>query len=415
MMTPTALLLVTLLQSAPAPHDTLLVKDLRARAVPMRLANGTLSGAGADSLLAEAKRSQFFLIGEDHGFADVPELGKALMPRLAAAGYQHLALEMGPVSAGLLARSMGRADMDDALSRMFREYPMAIPFASREELEFYGAAKALSPVESIWGLDQEFLFSPAVLLSRLAELAPQGKSAPVARTMADRAAHATREAISRHDPALLFILASADSDWARLDSAFAGTTVPEARDIIRELRASREIYLTSMSRGYQSGLMRSLLMKQHFMDYYRRAQARGKSYPKVVYRFGSNHVIQGASYTGHYDIGNLARELAASTGRTSFNVFVLVLNGTQNKYLPYVGNDADRTGAYDAGSSLEMDVSPFAGAVVDSTSWTYIDLRPLRGRVAAGRYGALERRLEKTLTGFDAVVVIPRARANRTF
>jgi hypothetical protein len=44
----------------------------------MRFENGALNGPGADLILADVPPAQFILVGEDHDFADPPEIALAL-------------------------------------------------------------------------------------------------------------------------------------------------------------------------------------------------------------------------------------------------------------------------------------------------------------------------------------------------
>ncbi len=81
-------------QEATAP---LLDSLLAANARDLSLENGVLSGEGAAFLLAEASRSQFLALGEEHNALEIPELTTALFPTLQqSAGYQYLAVEQDP-------------------------------------------------------------------------------------------------------------------------------------------------------------------------------------------------------------------------------------------------------------------------------------------------------------------------------
>ena len=44
----------------------------------MQIRGGVLTGEGADLILSELPDAQFILVGEDHGFADPPEIALAL-------------------------------------------------------------------------------------------------------------------------------------------------------------------------------------------------------------------------------------------------------------------------------------------------------------------------------------------------
>jgi hypothetical protein len=183
-----------------------------------------------------------------------------------------------------------------------------------------------------------------------------------------------------------------------------------------ELRESREIYKKNFEgAGYDSNLQRSILMKRHFMAYYNRAAAQRGTQPKVLFKFGANHVKRGRNFTNVYDMGNLVSELAAANGSASFHLFVLPLGGTQNSYVPFLANAADKekkveirenSGAFDGRAFLQTK---------NGKDWAVIDLRPLRPLVSAGNIKDLPRGFADLVWGFDAILIIPETKAATLF
>ena len=397
-----------------------LADELARHRYPLTLENGRLGGEGARVLSDEAKASEFVLVGEDHGLAEMPRFVDALFRLVAPHGYRHLAVEAGPLTERYLTRMASGADAQKAFADFNREHPFALPFYSwREEAEMLeSAVRIVGPAtrEPIWALDQEFILSSSVHLERLVELAPNARARAVATEYADKAKTEFARMVEAKNPGLVFLASAAADDFKRLGEAFHAAPGTEAARILDELEVSWEIYQKNFTgRGFDSNQQRADLMKRHLMQYYDRARAIEKAPPKAVFKFGAYHMKRGRSFINVYDVGNLVSELAAANGSRSFHVLAVAAKGTQNTYLPFVGVDADRQKAYDAVAAFDfMDVKPLVGAALGG-SWTLVDLRPVRPLLAARKLGALDRGLEETIWGYDAVVVIPESHASTLF
>ena len=58
-----------------------------------------LADTGRAFLLDEARRSDYFLLGELHGDNEIPQLIRKLWPEMWKAGYRHVAAEVSPWAA----------------------------------------------------------------------------------------------------------------------------------------------------------------------------------------------------------------------------------------------------------------------------------------------------------------------------
>ncbi|MEK7727840.1 MAG: hypothetical protein AAB354_05460 [candidate division KSB1 bacterium] len=222
--------------------------------------------------------------------------------------------------------------------------------------------------------------------------------------------------VAGKNPGLVFLASAQKADFEKLENAFGPQAPLEAQEILLELRTSWEIYAKNFAgAGYESNAQRAGLMKKHFMNYYQQALEQEGSLPKVLFKFGVYHIKKGRSYTNVYDIGNLAAELAQANNSHSFHLFVLGAAGTQNAYLPFVGNEADKNKKIDAVATYDFaDIKPFLAAA-DQKLWTVFDLRPLRPLLHAQKLGSLAASTKELLWGYDAVLVIPQVRAATLF
>ena len=67
---------------------------------------------------------------------------------------------------------------------------------------------------------------------------------------------------------------------------------------------------------------RAALMRSNFLRHWQAAKRDGKT-PKVIAKFGSNHIVRGLNNTATFDLGTLLPEIAAAEGSRSFSVLEL--------------------------------------------------------------------------------------------
>lgn len=383
----------------------------------LALDEGVLKGRGADFLLSEAKAAQFFLIGEDHGIAEVPQFTVALFQQMNPMGYHHFAIETGPLTAQLLTRLAAEPNAQAAFSAFHKENPFAVPFYNwhEEAALLIAVLKALKPgAQPLWGLDQEFIMSSKLHFKKLLALAPNDDARRVVEEFYEKTQTEFSRMVESKNPGLVFLASAQHADFEKLENAFGPQPPLEAQEILFELKTSWEIYVKNFSgAGYESNAQRAGLMKKHFMRYYQQALAQEGNPPRVLFKFGVYHIKKGRSYTNVYDIGNLAAELANNS--RSFHLFVLGASGAQNAYLPFVGNEADKNKKIDAVATYAfVDIKPFLAAA-DQNLWTVFDLRPLRPLLHAQKLGSLAPNTKELIWGYDAVLVMPQVRAATLF
>lgn len=416
---PALLLALVLLPAAAraADPDPALLAAFAANRHAIRLQDGRLEGDGAKLLLDEAAKSQFFLLGEDHGTAETAQIGQAMAIALQPLGFRHVAIEAGPLTGERLER-LARQGGTAALAQFAAAHPFALPFFGWAEEQSYLAAAVRtygpSTKRVVWGLDQEFVFSPGFHLDRLGELATTPAARQAVRAMQEWNERGARELAAKHDPSAVLMMNATPADFDALAAAFPKGG--EAARIIGELKASAAIYQLWLQRqGYESNLERSLLLKRHFVADYDEAVRAGEARPRVLLKFGLNHLMRGRTYVDVYDLGTFLPELAARNGMQAFHVAILERGGTVNALGPMSTDPAaDRAQRYDplASRNFEFDAAPFLSAG-DAEAWTLLDLRPLR-RLLAAKKVAIDESGARLIWGYDAAIIIPVAHAART-
>ena len=191
--------------SLPAQDGSQLSELLNKETYDLALTNGKLTGKGAEFLIREAKTSQFFLIGESHGIAEMPRLTTAMFRELNKFGYNNFAIETGPITARRMERI---AKKPNGFATFNTAYPFALPFFNlREEAKMIEDVLKLTKFrkDTLWGLDQEFAASPHFHLVRLYELAPNEKAKSILKPYYDLAKTEYQRIVKTKNPTIAFL------------------------------------------------------------------------------------------------------------------------------------------------------------------------------------------------------------------
>lgn len=383
-----------------AASDSLLRALLHEHRRTLVLDQGRLSGAGADFLLEEGRQAQFFMIGEEHGIADVPELTAAVFRALRPHGYEHLVIETSPITAALLDRlsRYGR----DSLSALFKRYPLAVPFYNwHEEADLLvSAMEGVGQVQVLLGVDYEFLLGTSLALVELERRAYTEQARSLARRYREQAEAGERAFVGGDHSGLFFKRMSPD-DFDALRTAFSKD--PEAGSLVDVLQTSAEVWrLQFAGENYRSNLARTDLIKETFAQAYRRAKGARAEGPRMLLKLGANHLFRGRTAVNVYDVGNLAAMLAEYEGGHAFNVMVVSGSGTERAFFHPTAPGTRREEA----AAWSMPLYQAA----DMERWTVFDLRPLRPLLHSGRL-EVNPELERLIWGYDAFLVLTGSRA----
>ncbi len=397
-----------LLASAPnfAADDKIFAEALREQRRLMTVEDGQLRGEGATWLIERAARAQFVLIGEDHGFADVPRFAQALQRGLGDRRFNHLVVEVGAHTTARIEHAL-RAD-PEGLVEINRRYPLSLPFLSlREDGELAASFVAALPEgRALWGVDQEFILSTTANLDALASRATTRAQRRVVARYREQALQADAAMRRAHSPEATVLTRWRARDFDALRAPFADDAA--ARELIDALDLSARIYREQNTAPYRSNASRSILMKREFMRQYDAALAAGEA-PRVMFKLGAFHAGRGLSPTLQYDLGNLASELAQSRGGESLHLLVLATSGENNRHLAFSADDSDCAVTYDAAAELAvLDAAMLLDAAA-SDAVTVLDFTALR---ESGQPRPPKDSVLATLIhSYDAVVLIPHARA----
>lgn len=361
----------------------------------------TFSGPALDQLLAAARDSQFFLIGEEHGIAENPKLVAQLFATLVADGYDKLVIEVSPPVAAILDTATLSGGIEGL--RQLYASPGGEPafFGMLEEAELLVAARAALPDagEVLWGVDYEVASDRPLLRHLQHTVRPASSSQPLdALLEASNASWAQYEETG--DPRFIF---SFSGDPALVTAVRDAWPDPddEAVRILDTLQSTFEINQSWIrGRGWESNARRAALLRSNFLGHWQHAKQNGST-PKVLVKLGANHVVRGRNMTGTFDLGTLLPAIAAVEGNRSFSVLVLpgaeslvaVLNPSSWTYEPKPAKDNYSQGI----DALTDAVYPDAFTLIDLTA-----LRPIVGS-RIDKYGVDVARI---VHGFDMLLVM---------
>lgn len=408
--------LFTLLFAAPCLAQTerlsQKLSDVRSN---LRLEGEHLEGPGAQVLARAIADVQFVAIGEDHGMSEVPRFVSAVCGMLGPSGFRTMAVEAGPIVTSQLQRWVHVEDGRTQLKEFLNRFPWSIAFYDmREEYDALAtcAAKLGGHQFRLWGLDQEFLGSPKLLLTEILQTQPQRETAAFVRQLVndnDRLYARAEQTGAWND---LFMYALSDDQLKRLQELCAKGCSPKAQSLVTSLTQTRRIYqLQAKGANYDSNRERAKLMKTTFSGNYERVLKQDGAPVKVLLKFGLNHLYRGFNLVGVADVGNFVSETAEGTeGARSIHIAVLAVKARQLYPVrigkPYEPKSVDYATSTD--SPLGSMKVIFDNLARDG--WTLSDLRRVRSDFS--NLGPVSKEIERMIFGYDLLVVIPEGTAS---
>ena len=383
-------------------------QDTGAAAPPvyvMGLEAGVLTGPGADIILADVPSAQFILVGEDHGFADPPEIALALAKAARPHGLINHVVEIGPLTDEWVEKRLG-AGGPDALAKALDGRPLAIPFLGLREdalLADYFLKSAPRRRDVLWGVDQEFIGSTLIWLEHLQSTA---KTEAARKLVADALA-AERTAFAKGDFSSMFMFAAAPETFEKLRAAFAGDE--KALPVIEALAESAAIYRAyNAGKNYASNADRIAYIRKEFLRQY--GAAKGPT-PRALMKMGAIHLGLGTTFLSTFDLGALSEGVAAANGLKTLRVLILPLAGMQTTITPSADGPfrtSEMRSELTAGILKAIGVEE--GAVA-AEGYTVISLEPVRRSLEQKGLNALTAEQRFFVLGYDYLVTTKSARA----
>ena len=336
------------------------------------------AGKGWELLVENAKRSNYVLIGEDHFISEVPVFAQALVQQLKIENYVS---EMDP---WMLKTFVNKLALPEAeRSKWVSSNSNGFSFFQKKN-EFDLLQFLIQEKVNLIGAEQIAFMSTTILLQQLQETGHQ-KNRGVYKLMRDSSAVVNQRFFDNQSNPFFLIAPFFTELVSKLDRSVMKA---EEKDIVDDMVRSAEIYKTGSHRN-RIKFMQSNLMKNYSM-------MKGR---KNLFKFGANHAMKGESYIPVYDIGTTAHIWAQAENQDSYHILILPRAGSQSGFL---------TGS----NPIDFENEPFKSLKPffeksSNTEWTFIDIEKIRAAVRRHKIDLNNSFLEKTIAGYDALVVIP--------
>jgi len=395
-------------QNAGSPAARLL-EALQRNRLPLTMSDGP-AGRGWDLLVQEARDARFTLIGEEHGVAETAQFSAALFNALRGSGYSRIAVELSPIIAQDIEAAARRNSLQGIADFFAVPGAFGVVYELREEAQFLAAVINTAPRSErvLWGLDRE-IFSDRYLISKLEARAPRR-----ARESFTRLKEASTNAWARHQqnptPENLFIFSQ---DPAVVSAVRAAWPNPdrESDTILRTLEESLAINAAARTGSAWASSQRRAQWNRSNLAARLREERRLGAAPKIMLKFGYNHMIRGANYFNVFDLGAMTDEVASLEGGRAFHILVLPGPGSRQAVFgpgrSFVPVSSDEFDEFRAGDQRLTRVLSNANA----TGHEVIDLRALRPLAMRGLEG-WNPDVVRTIHGYDAAVIWKGARAS---
>jgi hypothetical protein len=245
------------------------------------------------------------------------------------------------------------------------------------------------------------------LISRLETKVPRSAKQSFAR-LKEASTNAWVQNQKNPGPPFLFIqdpalVSAVRADWPNPDR--------ESDTILRTLEESLAINAVARTgTAWASSERRAQWMRNNLATRLSEEQRRESS-PKVMMKFGYNHMIRGANYVNIFDVGAMTDEVAALNGGRAFHILVLPGPGSRQAVLgpgrSFVSVSSDEFDEFRAGDQRLTRVLSNANA----TGHEVIDLRALRPLAMRGLEG-WNSDVVRTIHGYDAALIWKGAHAS---
>lgn len=369
--------------------NELLISDLKPLSYAFTIENNQITGAGADTLKSVIQKSQFFMLGEEHRSPQISKLTNVLLPYFDNAGYDNLALEVGPFTADIIKKEIKKNNSLYELNHSFylENNDIPIPFFDGKDDDVF--IKTASKYKfKFWGLDQEYITAPLFLLDEIFKKSAHKKSTKDTYLKAKAYLRKELDLLNNDKGNNYYDMFLGDNPFANY---IKYAKKPAQKNIIEALKTSMHIYKISHTK--LSNELRSNYMKRNFSVNYNKTQT--ERLPKVLIKMGSMHLGWGKSWLDIYDLGNMVNELAVfnNTRSTSINCFSRYVEEDDGTILDYIRDEDGKNYAL----ILEL---------ATKDQWVLVDSKKIM-EVAKKKRTKLNAELSFLLSRYDYILLAP--------
>lgn len=352
--------------------------------------NSSFQGSGWDSLMQEVKMAHFIMLGEEHGEAEIPVFTTKLALEFKP---KALVVEIDPYTALQLKKVSANPD---GYIAYFKNNPYAFAFYSwKTELELVRQMQ-LNQID-IWGLNEINFLSLGRFFKMLATETKSKVNKNTALALATK--------YNEHDKPLF-----ADVNRYNEFSAYKLKTstidslsvlFKNESDLCKKMLSDLKASIPVFTNVYKQ---RVNIMKGELINYLSPyIQKDVSQMPKLLFKFGANHLTRTNDLTKYFEVGNFADNLAEAADKTSLHILIFGKKGTINEMVPVDNNIAIKP--YDVKDTHLLSIFKPLTDQVKEHEWALFDLRPIRKALKNGTFHTDNAKLKGFILGFDLLVV----------
>ena len=382
-------------------QDSTLTRLIGRHQYPLQPSGGSFSGPGWDKLLADVRRSQFVLVGEDHGMAQIPLFTAAVAREFRPAAY------VGEIDSYVAQKVTELAVQPGEPAAYLRQNPGALAFATMAE-EYELLRQLRTQNTRLVGIDQVFSMTAAPFYAQLAGVV-KGKAARLYFAQQARRYQAQDQENERQNQHY-FALSKQTSGSIDSLLTFTKNESLAAQKMAQDYVASYRIYKSSSHQRRLDLMKRNLL--RELQPY---QTAAGFNTPPILFKLGGFHLARGLSpirFGEFYDVGNLVQNLADVQDKKSLHVLVLGKQGRKLATFNLANTSGLSVPYTEADYNDEVPIKTFTNRL-SGPAWASFDLRPLRDALTEGKLHVAKPALERIILGYDYLIIIPETTASR--
>jgi len=348
----------------------------------------SFTGNGWDTLVAQIKKTDFVMIGEDHFTNEIPFFLSAVADTVK---FDNFFCEIDPYSAQIIESKIKNLDQQQ-LRKYHNDFGSVFSFYAFEN-EFELLKQFVKSKTAVYGTDQVLMNADRLICSDLKNKTKIEKAKKIYENIeAQSKAHFEN---FLKDPTKPMYLMTNEFEKQVAELLLLNLS-KEEKEKIADLQLTSKIYKE------QNHHLRIQLMKRNLMKGYGNWENK-----KNLFKYGANHMAKGESLLRIYDLGNLVNNIADSKFKNSLHIMIVGKAGSQAS--PFKGFPEQ---AVDENSEDLKPLKPLFNTVTTG-QWHCFDMLPLRTALEKGKLMVNDIGLSRIIKGFDYVVIIPNVTAAR--
>ena len=367
-------------------QDSLITNIAKNNVTTIIKEQNNFSGTGWTKILAEANKSNYVLVGEEHFTNEIPFFLSRLTSEIK---FDYFFSEIDPYSAKIPESKLKHLPPSE-LNKYVEKYGNTFSFFALNP-EFQLLKKIIDSNTTVFGLDQITSVADRLFCEELQQQTKNKEAKGIYKMIADSSKKYFDNFLkdSSHSFAGTPFYMLTDDFEKKMTQLSSLQLSREETEIVQALKLTATIYKGQLHH------LRIQLLKSELMKVY--SEWNNK---KNLFKYGTNHVLKGESLLTIYDIGNLVNNIADSKFQNSLHIMLIGKSGSAGS--PFKGFPDQKV---DENSNELIALKPFLN-IVEGKDWYCFDMLPLRRALEDQKLAVNNIELSRIIKGFDFVIII---------